>query len=123
LARLVESAATPDSTSPFFDQREPRPAGEAPRSSADLPIRAVARPPNRSILLARAVGTLNRATGFAAHAPASAQGEINSIELEARNLRAWLSSAAADQTLSDAEARLVVLARRLDDLEDAIRSR
>ena len=84
---------------------------------------AVARPPNRSILLARAVGTLKRAESFAVRLPASAKLEIDSIELEARNLRAWLSGVAADQALSDVEARLVTLAKRLDTLEDTFRPR
>ena len=69
------------------------------------------------------MGTLKRAESFAVRLPASAKLEIDSIELEARNLRAWLSLPAADQTLSVADARLVTLAKRLDDLEDRYRPR
>ena len=82
----------------------------------------MAQPLNRSILLARAVGALNRAAGFAVHFPAAAQIDVNDVELEARNLRAWLSGVAGDQALSDVEARLAKLSKRLDDLEDTFRA-
>ena len=83
----------------------------------------MARPPNRAILLARLVGTQRRAEGFAARLPASAKLELASINLEARNLRDFLLLAPFDQVLSGFEARLMALAKRLDDLEDSFRPR
>jgi hypothetical protein len=81
----------------------------------------VPQPPGRPILLANAVGMLARAQGFAHRTPVAAKAEIASIELEARNLRAWLSDVAADGALEDIASRLVTLAQRLDVLEDSLR--
>lgn len=85
----------------------------------------MAAAPNPSILLAKAVGLAARAGGMvhAARDPAM-RDQLALVELAARDVRAWLQPPPTDIVeLAKVESALAGHAKRLDDLEDALRLR
>ena len=82
-------------------------------SRSGFSVHTVARPPNRSISLARAVGTLNRAAGFAVRLPASAQAEIAQHRARgAQSPGAGYRVSSADQALPRCPRGALVTRRR-----------